>query len=323
MTLRIGLVGLGTAGLRHAAAIARHPAAALVAAADPAPGAQRAAAELGIPCLPDAGELLARPDVDAVVISLPHSMLAAAAIEAARRGKHILLEKPMGLSVAEAESVVAACRSAGVRLMVNYVHRFREEYRQAAALIGAGAIGRPVLLIEVMASGRSAMPPWVFQPEVAGGGMLMYNGSHSVDRLLWLASTPVARVQATTATLSYPVAVEDSACATLSFANGSLGVLVQHKSGAERTLSGWQTTVYGTSGALRVTTGQGLELEAEGGRRQISTGEGDRFLGAMEAFVAAVTEGRDPSPSGEEGVAAMRVIEAIYRAAREQRDITL
>lgn len=317
MTLRIGLIGLGTAGLRHAAAAGRHPGAALVAAADPAPGAQAAAAGLGIPCHDDAGALLARGDLDAVVISLPHSLLAAAAVAAAQRGLHVLLEKPMGVSVAEAEAVVAACEAAGVRLMVNYVHRFREEYRRAAELIRSGAVGRPVLLVEVMASGQSSMPPWVFRREVAGGGMLTYNGSHSVDRLLWLAGAPVARAQAAVSSLCYGAEVEDSAGAVLTFADGSLGVLAQHKSAAPRTLGGWQTTIYGTAGALRVTTGEGLELEAEGGRQQIATGEGDRFLGALSAFVDSVAAGRDPSPSGAEGLAVMRTLAALYRSAEE------
>ena len=78
--------------------------------------------------------------------------------------------------------------------MVNFVHRFRAEYRQAHAAVQAGAIGRPVLLVDAMASGRSDLPGWVWDHETAGGGMMMYNGIHSLDRLAWLAGSPIARV---------------------------------------------------------------------------------------------------------------------------------
>jgi predicted dehydrogenase len=315
MTLRIGIIGLGSAGIRHAAVVRSHPGAALIAVADPAPRAQALAAEWQVAWHSGAADLLARADIDAVAIGVPHAMLAATAVAAAERGKHMLLEKPMGISVAEAECVGAACRAAGVRLMVNYVHRFRAEYSEAAALLRAGAIGRPIMLIDIMASGQSALPAWVFDRSVAGGGMLMYNGSHSIDRLLWLADSPVVHAQAATTTMAYPVELEDSAAALLTFANGCLGVLAQHKSAAPRTLATWETLIYGTAGAIRVTTGVGLELTNAAERRQISTGEGDRFRGALDEFVAALGAGRDPTPSYTEGLAAMRVLAALYQSA--------
>ena len=321
--MRIGLIGLGKAGLRHAEALRKSGEAEIVGVADPAAAAARAAAELGAPLLASYEALLAEVPMDGVVVSLPHAMLAQAAVAAARRGVHVLLEKPMGVTTSEAREVTHACREAGVRLMVNFVHRFRFEYRQAFAALRAGAIGRPVLFVDIMASGRGDMPPWVWRREAAGGGMLMYNGIHSVDRLAWLAGAPITQVSAALGTFSFPVELEDSAVATLTFANGCLGALVQHKSDAAVTLGTWQTMVYGTRGAMQIVTGSHLEIAGEKERATSRVAEDDRFLGAAREFIAAVREGRDPSPSGEEGVHALAATLALYEAASEGRAVAV
>ena len=259
--MRVGVIGFGKAGRQHADAARRSGEAEVVAIADPAPAAAEAAACLGVRCWPDYEAMLDAVDLDAVVVSLPHAALPAAALAAARCGRHVLLEKPMAATSAAAHEVVQACREAKVRLMVNFVHRFRAEYRQAHAAVQAGAIGRPVLVIDVMASGRSDLPGWVWDHETAGGGMMMYNGIHSLDRLAWLAGSPIARVSGAMGTFCYPVADEDSASATVTFRNGALGVVVQHKSQAPATLAGWQTTVYGTDGGIQITSERGLQSD--------------------------------------------------------------
>lgn len=314
--MRVGVIGFGKAGRQHADAARRSGLAEVVAIADPAPAARLAADELGVPSWASYDEMLDAATLDAVIVSLPHAALPAAALAVAARGLHLLLEKPMAATSAEARAVVAACRAANVRLMVNFVHRFRAEYRQAHAAIRAGAIGRPVLIVEAMASGRSDLPPWVWDHATAGGGMMMYNGIHSLDRLAWLAGSPIARVSGAMGTFCYPVADEDNAAATVTFANGALGVVIQHKSNAPATLAGWQSTVYGTDGGLRLTSGAGMELISDKERFTLQTTEDDRFLGAFREFAAAVREGRDPSPSGADGLRALLAVEALYEAAR-------
>jgi predicted dehydrogenase len=255
-------------------------------------------------------------DLDAVVVSLPHAALPAAALAVASRGRHLLLEKPMATTSAAANEVVEACRLANVRLMVNFVHRFRAEFRQAHASVQAGAIGRPVLILDMMASGRSDLPGWVWDHETAGGGMMMYNGIHSLDRLSWLAGSPIARVCGAMGTFCYPVAEEDSAVATVTLQNGALGAVIQHKSDAAATMAGWETAVYGTSGGIKLTSGSGLHLISDKERFTIQTEDDDRFLGAFREFAAAIREERDPVPSGEDGLRALLAVEALYEAAR-------
>jgi predicted dehydrogenase len=293
-----------------------------VAAADPTPASQRAAAGLGIRAFARHEQMLESERLDAVVISLPHAMLAAAAIACARRRLHVLLEKPMGVSVAEADAVISAARAAGVRLMVNFVHRFRAEYRQAKALIDAGAIGRLVLVLDSMTSGRSEMPAWVWDRAAAGGGMMMYNGVHSVDRLAWLAGSPIARVCGAAGTFSYPVEVEDTLAGVVVFQDGALGAVIQHKSDAAVTLGGWDTAVWGTRGAVKVAGGV-LEVASEGERTRLQVPEDDRFLGAAREFADAVIQGRDPSPGGIDGRRALAGVLALYEAAASGRTVQL
>ena len=321
--LRIGVIGYGKAGRQHAEAARASGEAEVVAIADPAPAAADAADALDVRCWRDYEEMLDAVALDAVVVSLPHAALPAAALAAARRGRHVLLEKPMAATSAAAREVVRVCREANVRLMVNFVHRFRAEYRQAHAAVRAGAIGRPVLVVDAMASGRSDLPGWVWDQETAGGGMMMYNGIHSLDRLAWLAGSPIARVSGAMGAFCYPVADEDSAIATVTFHNGALGAVVQHKSQAPATLAGWQTMVYGTDGGIHLTSERGMNLISGKERFTLHTEEDDRFLGAFREFAAAIREERDPLPSGEDGVRALLAVEALYEAARTGTTVTI
>lgn len=321
--MRIGLIGLGKAGLRHLAAVRKSGEAEAVAVADPGPAAAKAAGEWGIPLFLDYNQMLQQVHCDAVVISLPHSLLPAAAITAARHGVHILLEKPMALTTDDAEAVVAAAESARVRLMVNFVHRFRAEYRQAHAALNAGAIGRPVMFIDVMASGRGDLPDWTWKREVAGGGMMMYNGVHSLDRLAWLAGSPIVKVSGAQATFAYATELEDNMVGTLTFANGALGAVVQHKSDATATMGGWQTSIFGTRGAIRIQTGVGLEVVSDKERFSQQVTEDDRFLGALREFLGAIRAGRDPSPSGRDGIHALAAVLGLYQAASRDQVIAL
>jgi predicted dehydrogenase len=321
--MRVGLIGLGKAGLRHAAAARRSGEVEVVAAADPAPAAGAAAGDLGVPCWPGYEEMLDAVAIEAVIVCLPHAGLPEAALAAARRGLHVLLEKPMATTTADAREVVRACREANVRLMVNFVHRFRAEYRHAHDAVRRGAIGRPVVVTDAMVSGHSPLPGWVWDRSIAGGGMMMYNGVHSIDRLAWLAGSPIARVTAAMGTLCYPVAVEDNLVGTVVFGDGSLGAVIQHKSDAAATLAGWQTTVHGTRGGLRVVSERGMELTSDKERVSLETGNDDHFLGAIREFAAAVREGRDPAPSGDDGVRALAAVEALYEAARTGRAVAV
>lgn len=319
--LRIGLIGLGTAGMRHATAIRKSSLGQIVGVADPAPSAASSAETLQVPYWTDYESMMREASPDAVVISLPHYLLPEAALAAAKQVKHILLEKPMGSTLEGARAVIHACNEANVKLMVNFVHRFRSESRQAADAIRSGAIGKVLLVVDMMTSGYSTVPSWIWQKERSGGGIMMYNGVHSIDRLIWLAGAPVTHVTAAMGTLAHPVETEDTLVGTLQFENGVLGSIVQHKSQAQVMLGGWQTTVYGTNGALRFVTGEGYEIASEKEHVKTTVAQDDRFLGAFTEFATAIQQDRAPSPSGMDGVHALETAFALYEASNSGQQV--
>lgn len=321
--LKLGVVGYGSAGSRHVAAAERSDLVELIGIAESHPEAlaryRGAAARVAsLDALLDL-----RPD--AVVVALPHGLLAEAALRVIAAGRYLLLEKPVATRLDDARAVVAAARDAGVGAMVNFNHRFREEYRRAHALIAEGAIGAPTLLSVRMVSAIGPLPRWIWDREVAGGGMMLYNGVHTLDHLAWLAGSPIVAAGAAQAAHHYPDSdgLEDTAIAHLRFASGALGSLVQLKTASPDTLAGWETEVHGARGSVRIRTGVGLAWRTPEGEGERTTRDTDRYLATLEAFASALLEGRAPPVGLEAGVAALAVAHAMTRSSDEGRTVAV
>ncbi len=202
MNSRIGIaiVGCGVIAQTHAAAIRQVPAARLVAAVDTvAERAQSLTAQFGGQRTYTALDAaLEDDDVEACILCLPHHLHASAAQQALQAGKHVLVEKPMALSLAEADGMIAAAEQAHRALMVGQVLRFCRNNQEARRWIHAGAIGRPLHWIRRRVSYHREYPqgPWSADPAQAGGWLLYGFGSHEFDMLLWLAGCGVAEVHA-------------------------------------------------------------------------------------------------------------------------------
>jgi predicted dehydrogenase len=307
--LRVAILGLGTAGNRHIAAFRQVPGIEMIGM-DTDEGRRGAAAAAGVRTADSVAALYdLRPD--AVVVAVPHSALADIAVHALERGCHVLLEKPMATTAADARRVLDAARARGKRVMMSFVHRFRPEVAVAKAFIAAGRIGRPRLIVDTMASGASSMPAWVWDAAVGGGGMMMYNGPHPVDRANFLFGEHGETVTAAVRTLSYPVQTEDTVSATIAYPSGALASFVQHKAPAAAH-GAWETHVYGTEGSLFIRTGEKVTLTTKAGAEAPELGPEDRFLGAAREFVAAIREDREPSPNGEDGLAVLTAILRMY-----------
>jgi len=183
-------MGAGMVARYHAQAIAATPGARLVAVSRfDASKAAASAAEFGVPCETSDEALLARPDVDAVCICTPSGQHARETIAAARAGKHVLVEKPMALNLADADAMIEACRSAGVTLAVALQRRTEPAYQLVHQAIEAGHFGRPVLGMAVIPYFRSKAyydsAVWRGTWKEDGGGALMNQGIHIADLLAW------------------------------------------------------------------------------------------------------------------------------------------
>ncbi|MGC8836876.1 MAG: Gfo/Idh/MocA family protein [Anaerolineae bacterium] len=323
--LTVGLIGAGQAGQRHAQAFARlGESVRIVGVADADEArAQALASACKAQAFTDYRALLEkRPE--AVLISLPHHLHREAGLAAAEAGAHILMEKPLAHTLDDARALVEACREHRVRLAVGFVHRYRMEFQEAHRLIAAGEIGAVTAVVDVFGlSGGTHVPGWVWERRLSGGGILLYSGIHSVDWQRWLVGSEVVEVFCRVATFTVGPDVEDSLVGTLSFASGALGALVGNQPGYPVEPRTRLTEIYGTQGCIRLRVGERLDLCREDRAYHLEVGRDDPFVAQACEFVAAVREGRDPWISGEDGLRAQEICEAMYRSARENRLVAL
>jgi predicted dehydrogenase len=290
-------------------------------------------ARFGVPCL-SLDDLLARPDVDVVCIATPSGQHAAQAMAAARAGKHVLVEKPMALILADADAMIETAQEHGVQLGVILQRRAEPVFRRVHDAIQAGDLGELTLGVITMPYFRPQTyydsAAWRGTWALDGGGVLMNQGIHIVDILVWFMGDPV-EIQATGATLHRDIEVEDTIAATLRFANGARATVAATTTGAPGFPQ--RIEVYGTGGAIQLegesvvhwslvdpskaaieplppgdTSGAGAGADPRG----ISTGPHSIIV---REFIQAIQDGRPPSVDGREGRRGLATVLGIYEAA--------
>ena len=266
--------------------------------------------------------VLTDDSIQAVYIALPHHLHEEVAIAAAEAGVHILLEKPMANSLAEADRMLAAQKRAGIKLMIGFTHRFHSELESAKRLIDAGELGQLTLAIDVMTTG-GVIPGWFWQKSEAGGGVLHVNGAHSFDRLRWLMGSEIVEVFAYTDTYDSRKTVEDSAVVALRFANGAMGMTVHNWVTDSPVPFKCDLDIHGTEGALRIDTWNALEF-ANADHTWVQRRErDDMFQKEIGEFVGAILEDREPCVTGEDGRRSLACVQAAYESARTGMPVRL
>ncbi|MBS3967157.1 MAG: Gfo/Idh/MocA family oxidoreductase [Truepera sp.] len=284
----------------------------------------------GVPCLSQ-DELLAKPEVDVVCICTPNSQHAAQALAAIRAGKHVLVEKPMALSLTEADAMIQASQETGVKLGVVLQRRTEPLFKAVYDAIATGDLGELTLGVITIPYYRSQS----YYQQAAwrsawGSGVLMSQGIHLLDLLVWYMGDPV-EAHAFGATLHRQLGVEDTLAASLKFANGSLATIIATTTAAPGFPH--RLELYGTGGGIQLE-GEGAiawqladptqaritppalskaaDAGAGGDPRGISpTGH----INIVRDFIAALHEGRRPAVDGAEGRRSLAAVLAVYRAA--------
>jgi predicted dehydrogenase len=340
--IHVGILGGGNISETHARAAAETEGVRLVAVC----GRNRQRVEglceaYGGQAYEDEAAFFDHRPLDAVLVGSPSGLHAAQGIEAARRGLHVLVEKPLDVTTERADALIEACERAGVRLGVFFQDRAAPDLRRLKGLIDEGRLGRPLL---VSGSVRWHRPPeyyggsrWRGTWELDGGGALMNQGVHTVDLLLWLLGD-VASVYARAATALHSIEVEDTVAAALEFASGALGML----EAATSAYPGYPRRVVltGTEGTVIVegdrvvaadlrtpleepfaaAAGSG-ESNAAAASPVVSDVGGHRAI--LEDFVRAIRSGAAPLCDGREGRRSVELVRAVYESARTGRAITL
>ncbi len=230
MALGFGIIGCGMISNFHARAIADTPGARLVACFDQVPAAaERLAAATGCRAYPELDQMLADPAVDVVTVGTPSGAHLEPAVAAARAGKHVIVEKPLEITLKRCDRIIEACAKAGVTLSTIFPSRFHDTSVTLKKAIARGRFGRLTVGDAYVKWYRTQQyydsGAWRGTWELDGGGALMNQAIHSVDLLAWLMG-PVVEVRAQTGLLAHErIAVEDVAMAVVRFANGAMGVI--------------------------------------------------------------------------------------------------
>jgi predicted dehydrogenase len=281
---------------------------------------------------PDLVQFLTHEPLDAVIIGSPSGLHAQEGIECARRRLHVLVEKPIDVTVEKADALISQCEQANVKLAVCYQDRFSADGVRLKQLLDQGGLGQ---LILVSGQVKWYRPPeyysrsrWRGKLALDGGGALMNQGIHTVDLLLWLLGD-VKRVYAQSRTALHDIESEDTLVSTLEFANGAIGTLEAATSiypGYDRRIE-----ITGSEGTIifehdRIIRAE-LKTQIPGG---VQTQAQDTNLSSsspivsdvsghkriVEDFVKAIETNGTPRCDGREGRRSVALVQAIYESAR-------
>jgi len=334
--VRLCIVGIGRAGLVHGTNFRDNvPRASLTAIVDTDLGlAEKAAKDLGVELFfSDFGQALGKADIDAICITAPTFAHADIAIAAAEAGKHIFCEKPMALSVDEADRMNKAVERAGVKLQIGFMRRFDAGFLAAKEKIEAEVIGQP-MIITSMSRGPGLPPRWACDPATSNG-MLAEVNSHDFDSMRWLIGSEYARVYAEGATFKCHALKEefpgfyDSAAVTVRFQNGVLGIL----NGSCPVGYGYdaRTEILGTKGVIVVGELQDRTIITctEGGEVTSSTFRSwrnrfrDAYIAEVRHFLDCILQDRVPLVTGYDGKRAIEIVLAANESIRSGSPVSL
>jgi len=224
----IGVVGLGLAGALMVAAIGRHPRVALVAAVERnAVLREQFSADLGLPAYVELAQMCQDPAVDVVYVATPHQLHREHVVTAARHGKHVIVEKPMALTLEDCDAMTAAAAEAGVALVVGHSHSYDPAVAEISRRVAAGELGRLAMISMWNFNDFLYRPRRPEELDTASGGGIIYNQlPHQVDTARLIAGSPVRSVRAHAAVLD-PARPTEGCCTTfLAFGNGAAASMV-------------------------------------------------------------------------------------------------
>jgi UDP-N-acetyl-2-amino-2-deoxyglucuronate dehydrogenase len=346
MTLGFGIIGCGMISTFHARAIADVRGAKLVGGFDNLPAAaDKFAANCACKAYHNLNDLLADPEIDVVTIGTPSGAHLEPAVAAARAGKHVIVEKPLEITLRRCDKIIAECEKAGVTLSTVFPSRFHDASRELKRAVEKGRFGRLTLGDAIVKWYRTQAyydsGAWRGTWELDGGGALMNQAIHSVDLLAWLMG-PAVEVCAKTALLVHQrIAVEDTAVATVHFANGALGVIEASTAVYPGYLK--RIEIHGSAGSAilaeedlvkwdfaKKTKADDAILQKMASRKSSGGGAADPAAighhGHARQFqdvVNAIRKGVKPLIDGPEGRKSVEIILAIYKAAETGRAVSL
>ena len=338
----VGIIGSQFVSSIHAEALRAYPHADIRAVASPSAGHAKAFAErFSIPHhLTDYEKMLAMPEIDMVVVGAPNDLHCPITLDAAAAGKHVVMEKPLCLNLAEADRMITACREAKVKLMYAEELCFAPKYVRLKQLLDRGALGKPTLLKQ---SEKHDGPhaPHFWDVERAGGGVTMDMGCHAIEFFRWMLGRPKIKsvyAQMSTNVHGAKTRGEDNAILILEFEGGAtaiaevswtkLGGMDDRAEAHGSQGVAYADLLHGNAIETYSAVGYDYAVEKAGSTKGWSFTIYEEawnygFHGEMAHFVDCVQNERKPLVSGEDGRAVLEAVFAAYESARTGRKVTL
>lgn len=338
--LKIGLLGTGIIIRNsHILTLINNPLAELVAVGNLHQDSLRKIADdFKIPkTYTDFAEMAADPDIDAVVNALPNYLHAPVTIQMLKAGKHVLCEKPMALSVKECEDMIDTAKKTGYKLMIAHMWRFDREIIWLRNVIMSGKLGKifkakshEVLIYNIFGEDPSTKS-WFVNKSLAGGGAMTDMGIHSFDTLRFvLGDIRPTKVFAKIGTFFKDIEVEDTATLMLEFEGGILSLIEAGWYNLYADEKQGYTQIFGTKGYARAVPSE-LQIDIEGEwsfvKPQIPQRKQQEDLSAFQAqmdhFLNCIIKNKEPSPNGNDGLWAMKILEAAYHSDKIGDSVTI
>lgn len=335
--INCAIIGCGVISPTHALCLHELPTARLVAVCDTIESRARQLAQTyPADVYTNYHEVLTRPDIQLVCICTPSGMHAEVGIAAAQAGKHVIVEKPIDISLQSARALVTACQSAGVKLSCISQHRFDPAVLELKSAVGQGLLGElhfgGAHTQWYRSAAYYAQDGW---RNVFGGGSLINQSVHYIDLLQYIMG-PAAEIHAYTDNRSHPDSkVDDIAAAVVRFQSGALGVI-------ESMTCAWpgfatRLEIFGENGGVVIENDLIKDWNLRSGRQPAAPGEAGQVIAGsssaniwhlshrrqIQDVLEAVLDDREPLVSGADGLAPLEIILAVYESAQTRRPVQL
>jgi predicted dehydrogenase len=315
MNYRTAVIGAGRIADSHISGMRATPEFTPVAIADVN---EERARELGqaerLRCYADYREMIRAEKPDAAIIALPHHLHREAAIFCAEQGCHVMIEKPMAISLRECDKISDAVRRCGVMAMVGHTQHYMAANRAARELVRADTMGKLVMVNDTRHGDyfSADRPDWFFRKALAGGGRMMNLGSHSIDRIQWITGRAISKVKAS---LTYYGNRGDVEGSGLVYAENADGVPITISQSGYKGAPRNELELIFTGGMIRVEGSGSLSVSKGGSYEKVEPGVCvSAFALQYRDFLEAIRTGREPECSLDYARGVIAIVESIYRS---------
>ena len=268
--------------------------------------------------------------LDFIVLCLPHNQRIKPIHDCVKKSVNILIEKPLAINLIELDKIKIILKKKKLIHSISFVHRFRKEVLLADKIIQQNKLGKIKFISEMMLSYKNPLlPKWIDKKNLSGGGVLMYNAVHSIDKLIFLVKSKISKVFAQSNNINNNIEVEDAITIVLTFKNGVIANLIAVFSPYPINPR-WETKIYGNKASIDLKVREGLSYQSKKINKIYDYtkyykkfGSNYNFYLQAKSYVKSVSENKKPFVNIDEGIESVKIVDAIYKSIRLKKTISI